>query len=117
VNNNGYTGVTRIVRNGGSARLDGGTLVIENATWIFARIDSLASDLDDRTMAITITSLRDQAITLVAWHGIADIQTEGASVEGSENHDCRLHLPANKPVTIRFKLMSDKALHWNKAFA
>lgn len=30
-NNRGYVGVTRIVRNGGGARMDGNTLVIENA--------------------------------------------------------------------------------------
>lgn len=32
VNNKGYAGVTRVVRDGGSARMDGNTLVIENAT-------------------------------------------------------------------------------------
>ena len=32
VNNSGYAGVTRVVRDGGSARMDGDTLVIENAS-------------------------------------------------------------------------------------
>lgn len=32
VNNSGYAGVTRVVRDGGSARMDEGTLVIENAS-------------------------------------------------------------------------------------
>jgi len=32
VNNSGYAGVTRVVRNGGSARVEDGTLVIENAS-------------------------------------------------------------------------------------
>ncbi len=32
VNNSGYAGVTRVVRNGGSARMDGDTLVVENAS-------------------------------------------------------------------------------------
>ncbi len=32
VDNSGYAGVTRVVRNGGSAKMDGGTLVIENAS-------------------------------------------------------------------------------------
>jgi len=31
VNNNGFAGVTRVVRDGGSARMDGDTLVVENA--------------------------------------------------------------------------------------
>jgi hypothetical protein len=32
VNNSGYAGVTRVVRDGGSARMDGDTLVVENAS-------------------------------------------------------------------------------------
>jgi hypothetical protein len=32
VNNSGYAGVTRVVRDGGSARMDGNTLVVENAS-------------------------------------------------------------------------------------
>ncbi len=32
VDNSGYAGVTRVVRNGGSAKMDGSTLVIENAS-------------------------------------------------------------------------------------
>ena len=32
VDNSGYAGVTRVVRDGGSARMDGDTLVVENAT-------------------------------------------------------------------------------------
>ena len=32
VDNSGYAGMTRVVRNGGSARMDGSTLVIENAS-------------------------------------------------------------------------------------
>jgi alpha-L-fucosidase 2 len=31
VNNSGYAGVTRVVRDGGAARMEGNTLVIENA--------------------------------------------------------------------------------------
>ncbi len=32
VNNSGYAGVTRVVRDGGAARMDGNTLVVENAS-------------------------------------------------------------------------------------
>ncbi len=41
VSNRGYAGVTRIVRNGGAARMDGNTLVIENASsvMLLTRID------------------------------------------------------------------------------
>ena len=31
MDNSGYAGVVRVVRNGGSARMDGDTLVVENA--------------------------------------------------------------------------------------
>ena len=31
VDNSGYAGVVRVVRNGGSARMDGDALVVENA--------------------------------------------------------------------------------------
>lgn len=81
----------------------------------FARIDNLMWDIDARTMEARITSLRDQDITLVVWHGIADIQVEGASAEAVESHECRLHLPANRQVTVRLKLISDAALNWNEA--
>ena len=41
VSNRGYAGVTRVVRNGGSARMEGNTLVIENASsvMLLTRID------------------------------------------------------------------------------
>ena len=43
VNNSGYAGVTRVVREGGSARMDGDTLVIENASSVLllTRIEHL----------------------------------------------------------------------------
>jgi alpha-L-fucosidase 2 len=42
VTNRGYAGVTRVVREGGSARMDGDTLVIENATslMLLTRLDA-----------------------------------------------------------------------------
>jgi hypothetical protein len=41
VDNSGYAGVTRVIRDGGSARMDGNTLVIENAAsvMLLTRID------------------------------------------------------------------------------
>ncbi len=41
VNNSGYAGVTRVVRDGGAARMEGNTLVIENASsvMLLTRID------------------------------------------------------------------------------
>jgi hypothetical protein len=43
VNNSGYAGVTRVIRNGGTARMDGDTVVIENASsvMLLTRIEQL----------------------------------------------------------------------------
>ena len=45
VDNSGYAAVTRVVRTGGSARMDGGTLVIENASsvMLLTRIERLSN--------------------------------------------------------------------------
>ncbi|NMB73411.1 MAG: hypothetical protein GYA22_14830 [Bacteroidales bacterium] len=51
VDNSGYAGLTRVVRNGGSARMDGDTLVIENASsvMLLTRIDYFP-DYDERNI-------------------------------------------------------------------
>ena len=43
VDNRGYAGVTRVVRDGGSAQMDGDTLVVENASsvMLLTRIEYL----------------------------------------------------------------------------
>ena len=48
--NSGYAGVTRVVRNGGSARMEDGTLVIQNATSVIllTRIEWFADYSDDK---------------------------------------------------------------------
>ena len=54
VDNSGYAGVTRVVRNGGSARMDQDTLVIENASsvMLLTRIEHFPDYSDDKVEAL-----------------------------------------------------------------
>jgi alpha-L-fucosidase 2 len=54
VNNSGYAGVVRVVRTGGSARMDGNTLVVENASsvMLLTRIEWYANYSEDRVEAL-----------------------------------------------------------------
>ena len=52
--NSGYAGVVRVVRNGGSARMDGDTLVVENAAsvMLLTRIEWFADYSEDKVDAL-----------------------------------------------------------------
>ena len=54
VDNRGYAGVTRVVRNGGSAKMDGDTLVIEKASsvMLLTRIEYLPDYSEDKVEAV-----------------------------------------------------------------
>ena len=54
VDNSGYAGVTRVVRNGGSAKIEDNTLVIENASsvMLLTRIDYFPDFRDDKAEAL-----------------------------------------------------------------
>ena len=54
VDNSGYAGVTRVVRNGGSAKMDGSTLVIENASsmLLLTRIEYFPDYSDDKVESL-----------------------------------------------------------------
>ncbi len=54
VDNSGYAGVVRVVRNGGSARMDGDNLVVENASsvMLLTRIDWFADYSEDKVVAL-----------------------------------------------------------------
>jgi len=54
VDNSGYCGVVRVVRNGGSARMDGETLVIEDATsvMLLTRIEWFADYSDQKADSV-----------------------------------------------------------------
>jgi hypothetical protein len=62
VDNSGYAGVVRVVRNGGTARIDGDALVVENASsvMLLTRIEYFPDVTDDK-----VESLR-QAVEAVA---------------------------------------------------
>ncbi len=55
VDNSGYAGVTRVVRDGGSARMDQDTLVIENASsvMLLTRIEHFPDYSDDKVESLT----------------------------------------------------------------
>ena len=57
VDRRGYTGVTRVVRNGGAARMEGDTLVIENASslMLLTRIEPLADYGEDKVESVRQT--------------------------------------------------------------
>jgi alpha-L-fucosidase 2 len=81
----------------------------------FARIDKLAWDMETRTVGLTVTSFRDQDITLMARHGIDEISAPagvlGARLNrGAANRD--LHLPGGKTVDIHLKLGIHKPIEW-----
>ncbi len=54
VDNSGYAGVTRVVRNGGSAKMDGSTLVIENASsvMLLTRIEYFPDYSEDKVESL-----------------------------------------------------------------
>ncbi len=54
VDNSGYAGVVRVVRNGGSARMDGDTLVVENAAsvMLLTRIEYFPEYRDDEVESL-----------------------------------------------------------------
>jgi alpha-L-fucosidase 2 len=56
VNNSGYAGVTRVVREGGSARMDGNTLVVENAESVIllTRIESFSDFSEEKVEALQL---------------------------------------------------------------
>ena len=80
-----------------------------------ARINTLAWDMDARTVNLTVTSYRDQDITLMARQGIEEISAPAGVLGARLNHgaaNCDLHLPEGKPVDIHMKLGAHKPLQW-----
>lgn len=81
----------------------------------FAKIDKLSWDLDALTEEVTITSLREQKITLVVWHGIQSVTDPDkilAKAVPPGATACELHLPKGRAVSLRIKLASPKPLNW-----
>ena len=81
----------------------------------FARIDKLTWDMKERTVDITITSVKKQDITLIARFGIEEISAPAgvlAAALRSGKANCNLHLPEKKTVEIHLKLNRHKSLDW-----
>jgi alpha-L-fucosidase 2 len=70
--NSGYAGVIRVVRNGGSARMDGDTLVVENASslMLLTRIEWFADYSEDKveTLRQEVESLASDYSVLLERH-------------------------------------------------
>ncbi len=81
----------------------------------FARVDKLTWNMDSRSVDLTITSLRDQDVTLIARHGIQQISAPTGIVAAHHQPgaaDCTLHLSAHKPVEIHLKLARRVVPDW-----
>jgi hypothetical protein len=81
----------------------------------FAKVDRLSWDLESKTIDATITSSRDQDISLIVRHGIRSITvSEGVLNQQPEpgSDRCGLHLPKDKPVTIHIVIGDRKPSDW-----
>ena len=81
----------------------------------FAKLDKLNWNLDDRTVNLTVTSVKKQDITLIARYGIEDISAPSGIFEAkpeSGEATCNLHLPEGKPVDIHLKIGQRNPLDW-----
>lgn len=81
----------------------------------FAKLDKLAWDMDDRTVDLTVTSVREQDVTLIARYGIERVSaSSGVLVSKPQSGEaaCDLHLPARKPVNIHLEIGHRNPLDW-----
>ena len=81
----------------------------------FARLDKLSWDMDARSVDMTITSVKDQDVTLIARYGIEDISAASdvlAAKPQSGKATCDLHLAKGKPAEIHLKLGRRNPLDW-----
>ena len=80
-----------------------------------ARVDDLTWDMGKKTVEITITSGRDQNITLIARHGIDSITGPAGTIVESPKPGattCMLRLAKGVPVTLHLKLGAKKPSDW-----
>jgi hypothetical protein len=81
----------------------------------FARVDTLTWDMQTRIADVTVTSLKDQEITLIVRHGIETITAPDgvlAKMPPPDAISCQVYLPKGKPVRIRLTLGRHKPLDW-----
>jgi hypothetical protein len=81
----------------------------------FARVDTLAWDLEAKSADVSITSLKDQSITLIVRYGIEKISAPAGVLAKMPEPDaisCDLHLPKGEPVRLHLALGRNKPLDW-----
>ena len=81
----------------------------------FAKVDSLAWDMQTRTADVTITSLKDQDITLIVRHGIERISPAAgvlAKMPAPDAVSCEVRLKKSVPVTLHIELGLHEPLDW-----
>jgi hypothetical protein len=81
----------------------------------FAKVDDLTWNTETRSVDITITSRKDQDITLILRHGIRYIFAPDGVLRVQPKPDattCVLHLPQGSPVTLHLKMGSHKPSDW-----
>lgn len=73
----------------------------------FAKVNRLSWDMHERTEEITITSLRDQQITLVVWHGIESVHAPtGVLMKSPKSGEVSFDLRLQKGKTITLQIMT-----------
>ena len=81
----------------------------------FARLDTLAWDMDAQTVDLTVTSARAQEVTLIARHGIEAVSAPAGILTARPQPGeaaCDLHLPAGTPVKIHLKIGQRNPMDW-----
>jgi alpha-L-fucosidase 2 len=80
----------------------------------FAKIDKLTWDMSERKVDLTISSLKNQDITLISRYGIVDISAPSGIIGTFRKGkaDCVLHLTEGIPAEIHLKLGWHKPLDW-----
>jgi hypothetical protein len=81
----------------------------------FARLDRFAWDMDARTVDLTVTSARQQDVTLIARHGIEAVSASAGVLAAAPRPGtaaCDLHVPAGKPVEIHLTIGQRHPMEW-----
>jgi len=81
----------------------------------FAKVDDMSWDMESKTIDVTITSLRDQDISLIVRYGIESVIAPEGVLDTPVIKDsdmCVIHLPQGKPVTLHLKLGDHAPSDW-----
>jgi alpha-L-fucosidase 2 len=81
----------------------------------FAKLDKLTWNMDSRTVDFTVTSFREQDVTLISRYGIEEISASSGVLTAkpqSGQATCDLHLPEGKPVEIHMEIGQRNPLDW-----